>query len=138
MPAPLAMPVTSADRSPTATRRLAILTPLSVVRMPSAASMSAVGLLSKLRRSSLDAGSDLIHCQILADDAGGHDQHGRFVDVPSQASAVSRVMARASSIPRWPVHAFAFPELITTARIVSAGVRARSSTTGAAQTKFCV
>ena len=47
-------------------------------------------------------------------------------------------MAAASRSPWSPVQALALPELMTTARIDSLGVRSRHSFTGAANTRFCV
>jgi hypothetical protein len=47
-------------------------------------------------------------------------------------------MRLASLIPRSPVQAFEFPELMTTARAVADGTRSRETMTGAPTTQFRV
>ena len=83
-----------------------------------------------------DAGLDPVHRELVADDAGRCDQtcSGRQ---PRRAAARSAVR-RALASPWAPVAALALPELITMARMSSAGRSSRHHLTGAAHTRLVV
>ena len=114
----------------------AILGRVSVVIIPRAAVTAACS------SSPSTAAAAAIPCSTVAI---GRNSPMMPVDITSMASPATpssrpatSAIRRASSSPRLPVQALAFPELITTPRRPRPGVRERSSATGAAYTRLVV
>ena len=134
IPAPLHIPTMCVSQSPSLNLRSVVFLAISVVRMPSQASKKALSVeANSLAAAEMPAlifsiGRNRPMMPVLM------TTNCSAVSLPvgSIALAAYLVISMASSYPRVPVQAFAFPLLTTTPRIVFDGVRFRETTTGAA------
>lgn len=126
--APFAVPVTVTLCPLISTVRLASLCTVSVVIMPRAAETneSVVSLsfstIGPMPAASFSRGRKCPMTPVEQTRKSDSSQPILF--------AASAVIQRASSIPRCPVHAFAFPELMITPRTDVLGIRSRDTCTG--------